>query len=208
MSLWPYIIGQFRKPHGAVGHLAGWVMAHRGSNRERNAWTVGLLDIQPRERVLEIGCGPGLALAMCADRLDQGHIAGLDHSATMLDQARRRNADAIRAGRVSLHHGGLEALAELAGPFDKILSANVVQFLPDKAAAFRALFAVTAPAGMVASTYQPRGKSPSRDAAFAFANEVAAQMSEAGFTDIRTEELPLEPVPAICVIGRRPEKTH
>lgn len=34
---------QFERPHGAMGALAGFVMSHRPSNRERNRWTVDLI---------------------------------------------------------------------------------------------------------------------------------------------------------------------
>jgi len=54
------ILSQFGRPSGALGALAGAVMAHRGSNQRRNAWTVQLLDIQPDDRVLEIGYGQAL----------------------------------------------------------------------------------------------------------------------------------------------------
>lgn len=52
------IVSQFHRPHGLVGRLAGFVMAHRPSNRQRNLWTVGLLEIAPSHRVLELGSGP------------------------------------------------------------------------------------------------------------------------------------------------------
>ena len=57
---------QFERPHGAMGALAGFVMSHRPSNRERNRWTVDLIAPERDARVLEIGCGPGLALAATA----------------------------------------------------------------------------------------------------------------------------------------------
>jgi hypothetical protein len=41
--------------HGATGRAVGWVMAHRGSNRQHNLWVVSLLSVQPTERVLEGG---------------------------------------------------------------------------------------------------------------------------------------------------------
>src|SRR5882672_2686621 len=94
------VVRQFRRPHGVAGRLAGWVMAHRGSNRRRNLWVVSLLDVQPTDRVLEIGFGPGLAIAELARRANRGHIYGIDHSAVMTRQASRRNAAAIGAQRV------------------------------------------------------------------------------------------------------------
>ena len=57
------VVRQFGHPHGIGGRLAGCVMVHRSSNRQRNRWVVSLLDVQPTDRVLEIGFGPGLALA-------------------------------------------------------------------------------------------------------------------------------------------------
>src|SRR2546422_776871 len=45
------VFGQFLRPHGFRGRAAGWVMATRGSNRERNIWAVGLLDVQLHDRL-------------------------------------------------------------------------------------------------------------------------------------------------------------
>ena len=41
-------------------------------NRERNRWTVDLLNIQSGDRIVEIGCGPGLALEGCLVRVGDG----------------------------------------------------------------------------------------------------------------------------------------
>ena len=67
-----HIYRQFERPHGALGALAGFVMSHRPSNRERNRWTVDLIAPARDARVLEIGCGPGLALAALCDRVTIG----------------------------------------------------------------------------------------------------------------------------------------
>lgn len=200
MSVQSVIVGQFRQPHGVLGHVAGWIMAARGSNRARNEWTVGLLDIRPHDRVLEIGCGPGLALAACAAAAREGRVVGLDHSATMLGQARARCRDAVAAGRVALVLGGLEAVT---GPFEKIFSINVIQFLVDRTGAVAALHGKLAPGGVLATTYMPRNRHPTRADAERMAAEIEGCMAKAGFVAIRTEELPLEPVPALCVLGER-----
>jgi hypothetical protein len=55
------IVSQFMDPRGLPGRLVGWEMALRPSNRKRNAWAVTLMDVQPPDRVLEIGFGPGIA---------------------------------------------------------------------------------------------------------------------------------------------------
>jgi ubiquinone/menaquinone biosynthesis C-methylase UbiE len=56
------------------------MFAHRPSNRQRNVWAVSLLDVQPTDRVLEVGFGPGVAIAEFAARATRGHVFGIDHS--------------------------------------------------------------------------------------------------------------------------------
>ena len=204
MSLRKTIVGQFRKPHGFLGRLAGWTMANRPSNIDRNLWTVELLDVQPSDNVVEIGCGPGLALEACLLKATQGSVLGLDHSQTMLDQARNRNAAGCENGRLTLKLATLDEAALPAGKFDKICSANVVQFFPDQVKSFRKMFAALKSSGLSATTYMPRNKNASREDALKMAEEVAGNMKLAGFTKIRIEELPMNPVPALCVLGERP----
>src|SRR5579875_2796038 len=110
------VVGQAHHPRGAAGRVTAWEMAHRPSNRERSRWVASLLDVQPADRVLEIGFGPGLAIAALA-RAGAGHVYGADHSAVMVRAAGRRNAAAIRAGRVTLLRASADQLpAALAGP--------------------------------------------------------------------------------------------
>ncbi len=40
MSLKQNIVVQFKQPHGLVGQFAGFIMANRPSNIERNKWTL------------------------------------------------------------------------------------------------------------------------------------------------------------------------
>lgn len=204
MNLHDSIVAQFACPQGTIGRITGWVMAHRPSNRERNSWTVSVLDPQVSDHILEIGCGPGLALQVCAARVTQGLVVGLDHSQTMLNQALGRNARAVQQGRLQLRLGSLEQLAFTNEVFDKIFSVNVVQFFDEKASAFNTLFLRLRPAGRIATTYMPRGQSPSRGKALAMADEIKRHMETVGFIRIRIEELSLRPVPAVCVIGERP----
>lgn len=203
MGLREDFVRQFGRPEGALGHVAGWIMANRPSNRQRNLWTVELLGITSRDRILELGCGPGLAVQACSEKATDGLVVGIDHSEVMLDQAASLNRQAIERGTLKLQLGGLERLPALGGPFDKVFSVNVIQFIPDRVAAFRAIHEVMAPGGIVASTYQPRHKKPTRADAYRMADEVMQAMAACGFRAIRVEELPLRPVPAICVLGRK-----
>ncbi|MDQ1740057.1 MAG: hypothetical protein QOE53_1709, partial [Pseudonocardiales bacterium] len=134
-----HIVGQFHQPTGAGGHIAGWVMGRRTSNVARNRWAVQLLDVQPTDRVIELGCGPGVAIAALADRAVRGLVVGLDHSQVMIGQAGRRNAAAIGAGRVRLIHAPVEHLPHSDGPFDAALAVNTVDMWPEPVTRLREL---------------------------------------------------------------------
>jgi cyclopropane fatty-acyl-phospholipid synthase-like methyltransferase len=203
MRLQQTITSQFERPRGLLGQMTGWIMAHRRSNRDRNRWTVDLLDIQHNDHVLELGCGPGLALQGCLARATDGLVIGLDHSETMLQQAAARNRAALLAGRLQLRLGRAETLVRSSECFDKIFSVNVVQFLDDRPSLFSTFYDHLKQNGLVATTYMPRGENPSRAKAWQLAETVRHSMETVGFTQIRIEELPLQPVPAVCVIGSR-----
>ena len=94
---------------------------------ERLAWAVERLDVQPGDRVLEIGCGHGVAVGLICERLRDGLAVGLDRSATMIAAASSRNADRVAAGRARFVTAELRA-ADLEGErFDKVLA---VRFPP------------------------------------------------------------------------------
>jgi ubiquinone/menaquinone biosynthesis C-methylase UbiE len=204
MSPYRHFARQFGRPSGSLGHMAGWIMASRRSNRARNAWTLDLLEIAPTHQVLELGFGPGYALGLAAARLTAGRVVGLDHSEVMLAQARRRNAAAVATGRVQLILGGTDRLASLAGRFDRIYSANFIQFVPDPDALLRDLHRLLDRNGRIATTYQPRHPG-ARDAdALRFAETLLERKKAAGFADCRIETNPHHGLLTVCVLGRRP----
>ena len=197
------LVRQFGCPHGPLGTVAGWIMSARDSNRKRNRWTVDLLGIRPYDRVLEIGFGPGLALRDCCERAVSGRVVGLDHSPVMLSQAARRNRRAVGSGQLRLICGGLDKLGDAGGPFDKIFSVNLIQFLKDKVQAFKGLHAALAPGGVIATTYMPRMKGQPRANAARTAEGIVAAMTAAGFGEVRVEELELRPHYAICALATK-----
>jgi SAM-dependent methyltransferase len=165
MSLTQMIKRQFGRPTGVLGSLAGVVMAKRGSNVERNRWTVALLELRPNSRVLEIGFGPGVGVQEASRLVIAGLAAGVDHSEVMVRQARRRNADAIRAGRVDLRLGSVTRVPDFGGPFDAIFAVNSMMFWDDPAARLVELRRLLKPGGRIAMTHQPRGPQATNEVA-------------------------------------------
>jgi len=197
------VIGQAHHPRGTAGRVTAWEMAHRPSNRQRNRWVVSLLGRQPGQ-VLEIGFGPGLAIAELA-RSGAGHVYGIDHSGVMLRQAARRNAAAIRAGRVTLIRASVDQLPPaLDGPFDAILAVNSLAFWPAPAQRLAELRRRLAPGGRMAIASQPRCPGATADTSRRAAREIEDLLNDAGFTHLSTQILPLSP-PVACVLAASEE---
>ena len=200
------IVGQFGRPRGMAGSVAGWVMAHRRSNRQRNHWAVSLLDVQPTDRVLEIGFGPGVALAELSRRAGEaGHVYGIDRSEVMLRHASKHNAAAIAAGRVSLSRATVDQLPPgLDGPFDAVLAVNSLGFWPAPIQRLAELRRRLRPGGRIAIASQPRCPGATASTSRAAAREIEAMLHDAGYTQTRTETLELKP-PVVCVLAVNPE---
>ena len=94
----------------------------------RIRWAVDLLDIHPDHRILEIGCGPGVAAGLIAERLTTGHLVGIDRSATAISRATARNTTHIDAGRLALVINDLAGYEHSGPQFDTIFAMNVNVF--------------------------------------------------------------------------------
>ncbi|MFI9550299.1 class I SAM-dependent methyltransferase [Nonomuraea endophytica] len=197
------MIGQFHHPHGAGGHLAGWIMAHRASNRRRSQWTVTLLDVQPTDHILGIGFGPGLAIAHLSRHATHGKIYGIDHSAVMLRHATRRNAAAIRAHRVTLQQATVEHPPAYEQPLDAILTINTLGMWPHPTQRLADLRTLLKPGGRIAITSQPRTPHATAATSAQAARDITRHLTQAGYTHPRVETLHLTP-PAVCVLATRP----
>ena len=186
------LVRQFGNPHGLGGRVVGWSMAVRRSNVRRSRWVVDLLDLQPTDRVLEVGCGPGVALAHATKKT--AHVVGVDGSAVMAAQARRRS-------RVVVHHAPVEQLPPFDEQFDKALAVNTVGHWTDPVGGLRAIRAVMRDGATIAVASQPRCPGATAAHSQQAADLLQRQLREAGFADVRIETLALEP-PAVCALAR------
>ncbi|RMF19177.1 MAG: class I SAM-dependent methyltransferase [Candidatus Dadabacteria bacterium] len=195
------IYSQFRQPHGPLGHVAGWIMARRRSNIERNLWTLDLLDLQPGQNVLEVGHGPGIALRYLLQQHADLRATGIDHSATMHRHAARRNRSDLAAGRLELLVGTVERCHGSLGTFDRIFSTNVAQFWEDATATLATLRTLLTPGGMIATTYMPRHAGATGADTDAFADRLVGQATSAGFVDVRPVFRDFDGLRTVCVLA-------
>src|SRR5215212_9299002 len=83
-----------------------WGMAGKAS--ERFVWAVDTLEVRPADRLLEVGCGHGVAVSLVCERLTTGTITAIDRSPKMIEMATRRNREHVDAGRAVLEAIALE----------------------------------------------------------------------------------------------------
>ena len=104
---------------------------------ERLRSLVERLAVRPDDRVLEIGCGHGVAATLVCERLEGGRLTAIDRSPKMIDAATRRNAVHVEAGTAEFLVARLEDLDLGDRSFDRIFAVRVGLFHrePDRARA-------------------------------------------------------------------------
>ena len=95
---------------------------------ERLKAIVEELGIRPHDRVLEIGCGHGIAATIVYERLQGGRLTAIDRSPKMIAAALRRNAHHAEAGRAEFLVARLEELDLGDRRFDVIFAVRVGLF--------------------------------------------------------------------------------
>lgn len=183
------LLRTFGRPQGILGRVGGIVMAR--TNRKCAAWVIGLLEVAPNDRVLEVGFGPGVGIELLVGAIPAGEISGVDYSVEMVEQATARNMKAIDNGRVNLRHGSAEYLPFTDCSFDKALAINSLQVWPDPVAGLREMARVIKADGRIALGFTPySGQSKSG---------LAEMLTAAGFLDVHVVETEL----GFCVLARK-----
>jgi len=113
---------------------------------------IAVADLNPGERVLDLGSGGGIDVLLSAKRVGPtGRAFGLDMTDEMLALAQRNTAKA-GATNVEFLKGHIEAIPLPADSIDVVISNCVVNLAADKPAVFREVARVLRPGGRIGIT--------------------------------------------------------
>ena len=160
---------------------------------DRIAWAVDELGPGPSSRVLEVGCGHGVAVTRVCERLASGHMVAVDRSAKMTAAAAH-----VDAGRLTLITGTFPGAEVGPGPFTHAFAFNVRAMA--EPAALAALRRLLAPGGTLGLFAQH--PSPERTAAAVAALRDA--VGAAGLVVEREAHAAVEPYRAAAVLAVAP----
>lgn len=163
----------------------------------RLAWAVETLSVQPGDRILEIGCGHGLAIALICERLVGGNITAIDQSQKMVDVASTRNREHIVSGTAAVHARALADANFGEHLFDKVFAVNVNLFWTRSAPELDLIRSMLAPDGELYLFYQPPNAAKARETAV----RVGKNLLDHGFSVRRELSADLIGGAAVCLVS-------
>ena len=121
-----------------------WAEAGRGEGMEQDHLpivepTLALMNFQPDDNVLDIGCGAGWLARLISPRIKNGRFVGMDISDEMVRHA-RRNCSALDNAVFIV--GEVEEIPWEAHFFNKVISVESAYYWPDPALGIRGIFRV------------------------------------------------------------------
>jgi len=176
--------------------LHGWccdTFLFRGQGRVLRQRSITMAQSQPGEQVLDVGCGTG-TLAVARRVGSTGNVAGIDPSAEQIAHARAKAAR--RHVPVDFQIGVIEQIPFPDQTFDVVFSTLMMHHLPApiKRQGLAEIARVLKPGGRLVIADFKRKQDRSGQAARFHAggsnmHDLAALVSDAGFSEVETEEM-------------------
>ncbi|MGO1166171.1 MAG: methyltransferase domain-containing protein [Janibacter sp.] len=131
------------------GHAAPVVAAHAARTVDNSAGYL-VEHLEPGQRVLDVGCGPGSITLDLARRVAPGQVTGIDSSDTVIARARAA-AESVGDAVTQFEPADAMQLPYPDDSFDVVHAHQVLQHVPDPVGMLRELARVTRPGGLVAA---------------------------------------------------------
>jgi ubiquinone/menaquinone biosynthesis C-methylase UbiE len=126
-----------------------WASAGQGEEMEEHHLpivlpTLALMRVEPRDRVLDVGCGTGWLPRRLASELTEERVVGMDVSDEMIQRARAASAG---IGNLTFVVGGVDRIPWEDDFFTKVISVESAYYWPDPGRGIQEIFRVLGPGG-------------------------------------------------------------
>ena len=112
-----------------------------------NRMTVEAAGLAPDDVVVDVGCGPGEAVRVAAERVVRGAVIGVDPTPAMIRIATEQTRDHPAAARIRFVEGPAEKLPLESGSARVVLAINSLHHWDDPGAGLPEVMRVLAPGG-------------------------------------------------------------
>ncbi len=151
----------------------------------------------PDDRILDVGCGPGAALARAARIVGPDRVAGVDPSPAMVEIARRRVAGA------EVRVGGAEALPFENAAHTLVWTVSSFHHWPDQPAGLAELGRVTRQGGRVLIAERLLRRRHGHGLTPADVDQLVEALGQAGFEDVTVTRHKNGRLPLLVIQGTR-----
>ncbi|MES2678971.1 MAG: class I SAM-dependent methyltransferase [Bacteroidota bacterium] len=191
------IAKQLRQPQGDYAKEVGERMNE--GNLQMNLYTIEKLNINPSDRVLEIGMGNGFFVKNILGKNESVAYTGCDFSEAMVREAGTRNEEYLKNKRAGFFLANAEHLSFPDNSFNKIFTVNTIYFWDQPEAVLKELGRVLTPEGVLLIALRPKSVMDHFPMTkFGFntfsAKDVSALLGQNGFKVIEITEKEEEPL--------------
>lgn len=191
---------QFEKPKGLLGKLAGTIMYFE--NRKINRWSIKKLQIQQRDRILEIGYGPGYGIKTMLAEYPFIEVDGIDLSEKMLEEASKRNKKWIKTGKVQLATGDVVNFKP-GHTYTKVLSVNNYPLWDQPLQSLKHIHTLIDKGAKIVLTVQPREEGSTDHTARQLGEKIKQDLLQSGFKYPVVSYKKVRPVLTVCVTAEK-----
>lgn len=122
-------IGNPAKPQGSAGEQM--LCRMNDSHSAVTDWAFNYLHFKDNDRILDIGCGGGAALAKLSKLVPNGKLNGIDYSPTSVKVSTQTNFADIQSGKMQITEASVDNIPFDDNTFDKVITVESFYFWPN-----------------------------------------------------------------------------